>query len=82
VDLVVHNPFNSEVNISDLTLVVAGPTDSPDWNPDFVDGAVLYEIVLDPKETCTVSIVDLFDDVHTCNRHKQRFHRQYWQNDQ
>jgi hypothetical protein len=82
VDLVVYNPFNSEVNLSDLTVVVAGPTDNPDWNPDLVAVEVLDEIVLDPRETRTVSIVGLFGNVHTCNRLNQRFHCQYWQNDQ
>jgi len=82
VDLVVHNPFNSEVNLSDLTVVVEGPPDSPDWTPDLVDVEVLDEIVLDPRETRTVSIVGLFDNVHTCNLLDQRFHCQYWQNDQ
>ena len=62
VDLVVHNPFNSEVNLSNLTVVVAGPADSLDWTPDLVDVEVLDEIVLDPRETRTVSI-DLFDNV-------------------
>lgn len=80
-DLVVHNPFDSEVNLSDLTVVVAGPTDSPDWNPDLVDVEVLDEIVLDPRETRTVSVVGLFDSVHTCNLLNQRSHCRYWQND-
>ena len=64
-DLVVHNPFNSEVNLSDLTVVVAEPTNSPDWNPNLVDVEVLDEIVLDPRETRTVSIVGLLDNEHT-----------------
>jgi hypothetical protein len=63
VDLVVHNPFNSEVNLSDLTVVVAGPADSLDWTPDLIDVEILDEIVLDPRETRTVSI-DLFDNVY------------------
>ncbi|KAF8273905.1 ER-golgi trafficking TRAPP I complex 85 kDa subunit-domain-containing protein [Lactarius quietus] len=56
VDLVVHNPFNSEVNLSDLTVVVAGPADSPDWTPDLVDVEVLDDIVLDPRETRTIPL--------------------------
>ncbi|KAI9460993.1 ER-golgi trafficking TRAPP I complex 85 kDa subunit-domain-containing protein [Lactarius psammicola] len=56
VDLVVHNPFNSEVNLSDLTVVVAGPPDSPDWTPDLIDVEVLDEIVLDPRETRTIPL--------------------------
>lgn len=64
-DLVVHNPFNSEVNLSDLTVVVAEPTNSPDWNPNLIDVEILDEIVLDPRETRTVSIVGLFDNEHT-----------------
>ena len=80
-DLVVHNPFNSEVNLSDLTVVVSGLADSPDWTSDLVDVEVLDEIILDPRETRTVSIGS-FDYVHTCNLLNQRFHCQYWQNDQ
>ncbi|KAH8982598.1 ER-golgi trafficking TRAPP I complex 85 kDa subunit-domain-containing protein [Lactarius akahatsu] len=56
VDLVVHNPFDSEVNLSDLTVVVAGPPDSLDWTPDLVDVEVLDEIVLDPRETRTIPL--------------------------
>lgn len=56
VDLVVHNPFDSEVNLSNLTVVVARPADSPDWTSDLVNVEVLDEIVLGPKETRTVSI--------------------------
>lgn len=79
-DLVVHNPFNSEVNLSDLTVVISGPTDNPDWTPDLVDVEVLDEIVLDPRETRTVSVA-LFDNVYMCKLLNQRFHCQYWQND-
>ncbi|KAH9082196.1 hypothetical protein EDB83DRAFT_2336975 [Lactarius deliciosus] len=56
VDLVVHNPFDSEVNLSDLTVVVAGPPDSIDWTPDLVDVEILDEIVLDPRETRTIPL--------------------------
>ncbi|KAH9064332.1 ER-golgi trafficking TRAPP I complex 85 kDa subunit-domain-containing protein [Lactarius vividus] len=56
VDLVVHNPFDSEVSLSDLTVVVAGPPDSLDWTPDLVDVEVLDEIVLDPRETRTIPL--------------------------
>ena len=57
VDLVVHNPFDSEVNLSDLKVIVTGPPNSPDLDPDLVDVEMLDEIVLDPRETRTVSAV-------------------------
>jgi hypothetical protein len=70
VDLVVHNPFDSEVTLSDLTVVVAGPADSPDWTPDLVDVEVLDEIVLDPRETRTVGIGKL-DNAHVLSSHSK-----------
>ncbi|KAI0307705.1 ER-golgi trafficking TRAPP I complex 85 kDa subunit-domain-containing protein [Multifurca ochricompacta] len=56
VDLVVHNPFNSEVNLSDLTVVVTGLLAGSDWAPDLVDVEVLDGISLDPKETRTIPL--------------------------
>jgi trafficking protein particle complex subunit 8 len=64
VDLVVHNPFNSEVNLSDLTVVVTGLPSGSEWTPDLVDVEVLDDIILDPKETRTVNTIDLFQ-LHT-----------------
>jgi trafficking protein particle complex subunit 8 len=60
VDLVIHNPFNAEVNLSDLTVIVTGHIAGSEWTQDLVDVEVLGEIVLDPKETRTVNIVSLF----------------------
>lgn len=59
-DLVVHNPFNAEVNLSDLTVIVTGHSADSEWTQDLVNAEVLGEIVLDPKETRTVNIVGLF----------------------
>ena len=66
-DLVVHNPFNAEVNISDLTVVLTGLSASSEWTPDLVDVEILDEIVLGSKETRTVNIVGLFDHVLQAN---------------
>ena len=67
VDLVVHNPFNAEVNLSDLTIIVTGHSAGREWTQDLVDVEVLGEIVLDPKETRTVNIVGLFNHVLQAN---------------
>ncbi|KAH9982364.1 ER-golgi trafficking TRAPP I complex 85 kDa subunit-domain-containing protein [Lactifluus volemus] len=56
VDLVVHNPFNSEVNLSDLTVVVTGVPSGSEWTPDLVDVTALDDIILDPRETRTIPI--------------------------
>lgn len=60
-DLVVHNPFNTEVNLSELTVIVTGLPSGSEWSPELVDVEILDEIILDPKETRTVNIVDLFN---------------------
>ena len=67
VDLVVHNPFNAEVNLSDLTVVVTGLPSDSEWTPDLVDVEVLDDIILDPKETRTVNITGLFNRVLQAN---------------
>ncbi|KAI0271395.1 ER-golgi trafficking TRAPP I complex 85 kDa subunit-domain-containing protein [Gloeopeniophorella convolvens] len=54
VDIVVHNPFSSDVNLSKLTLIVTGLPNDVDWSPDIVDVEVLDDIVLGPKEIRTV----------------------------
>jgi hypothetical protein len=61
VDLVVHNPFNTEVNLSELTVIVTGIPSSSEWSPELVDVEILDDIILDPKETRTVNIVGLFN---------------------
>ena len=66
-DLVVHNPFNAEVNLSDLTVIVTGLSASSEWTQDLVHVNVLDEIVLDPRETRTVNIVGLFNRVLQAN---------------
>ena len=59
-DLVVHNPFNAEVNLSELTVVVTGvPSSGSEWTPELVDVEILDDIILDPNETRTVNIVGL-----------------------
>jgi hypothetical protein len=60
-DLVVHNPFNTEVNLSELTVIVTGLPSGSEWSPELVDVEILDEIILDPKKTRTVNIVDLFN---------------------
>ena len=66
-DLVVYNPFNAEVNISDLTVVLTGLSASSEWAPDLVDVEILDEIVLGSKETRKVNVVGLFDHVLQTN---------------
>jgi trafficking protein particle complex subunit 8 len=78
VDLVVHNPFNSEVNLSDLTVVVTGLPSGSEWTPDLVDVTALDDIILDPRETRTVTIIDLFDCVLQANSLYVRFRSRYW----
>jgi hypothetical protein len=60
-DLVVHNPFNTEVNLSELTVIVTGLPSGSEWSPELVDVEILDEIILDPKETRTVNIVGSFN---------------------
>lgn len=66
-DLVVHNPFDAEVNLSDLTVVVTGHSMGSEWTQDLVDVEILDEIILDPKETRTVNFVGLFKHVLRAN---------------
>jgi hypothetical protein len=56
VDLVVQNPFNTEVNLSDLTVIVTGLPTGSKWTLDLVDVEILDEIILDPKEIRTVNM--------------------------
>lgn len=80
-DLVVHNPFNAEVNLSDLTVIVTGHPAGSEWTQDLVGVEVLGEIVLDPKETRTVNIVGSFNCVLQANfLHLIRSQCQFWQN--
>ena len=80
-DLVVHNPFNAEVNLSDLTIIVTGHSAVSEWTQDLVDVEVLGEIVLDPKETRMVNIVCLFNRVLQANfLYSIRSQCQFWQN--
>jgi hypothetical protein len=57
VDLVIHNPFNTEVNLSELTVIVTGLPSGSEWSPELADVEILDEVVLDPKETRTVNSV-------------------------
>ena len=63
VDLVIHNPFDTEVNLSELTVIVTGFPSGSEWSPELVDVEILDEIVLDPKETRMVSIVSFFQSL-------------------
>jgi hypothetical protein len=81
VDLVVHNPFDAEVSLSDLTVMVTGLSASSEWTQDLVDVEVLDEIVLDSKETRTVNIVGLSNHVLQANfLDLIRSQCQFWQN--
>lgn len=82
-DLVVHNPFDAEVNLSDLTVVVTGRSAGSEWTQDLVDVEILDEIILDPKETRTVNFVGLFNHVLRANFLVPiRSHCQFWRNGQ
>jgi hypothetical protein len=80
VDLVVHNPFNAEVNLSDLTVIVTGLLADSEWTQELVDVEVLDEIFLDPKETRMVNVVGLFNRVLQANfLDLIRSQYQFWQ---
>jgi hypothetical protein len=82
VDLVIRNPFNTEVNLSELTVIVTGLPSGSDWTPELVDVEILDEIILDPKETRTVNIVGLFNHLAEANFLNLRSHCQFWQDGQ
>jgi hypothetical protein len=82
VDLVVHNPFNTEVNLSELTVIVTGLPSGPEWNPELVDVEILDEIILDPKETRTVNIVGMLIHLAQANFLNFRSQCQFWQGNQ
>jgi hypothetical protein len=82
VDLVVHNPFNAEVNLSELTATVTGLPSGSEWSPELVDVEILDEIILDPKETRTVNIVGLFNHSVQPNLLDLRSHYQFWRDNQ
>jgi len=82
VDLVVHNPFNTEVNLSELTVIVAGLPSGSEWSPELVHVEILDEIILDPKETRTVNIVGLFNPSVQANHLNCRSHYQLWRDSQ
>lgn len=82
VDLVVHNPFNAEVNLSELTVIVTGFPSGSEWSPELVDVEILDEIILDPKETRTVNIAGLFNRLVQANLLGLRSHYQFWQDSQ
>jgi trafficking protein particle complex subunit 8 len=67
VDLVVHNPFNTEVNLSELTVTVTMLSSGSEWSPELVDVEILDEIVLGPTETRTVNIISLFNHLAQAN---------------
>lgn len=81
-DLVVHNPFNTEVNLSELTVIVTGLSSGSEWTPELVDVEILDEIILDPKETRTVNIVGSFNHLAQANILNLRFQCQFWQDGQ
>ena len=81
-DLVVHNPFNTEVNLSELTIIVTGSPSGSEWSPELVDVEILDEIILDPKETRTVNIVGLFNRLLQANLLDLRSHYQFWRDSQ
>lgn len=81
-DFVVHNPFNAEVNLSELTVIVTGLPSGSDWSPELVDIEILDEIILDPKETRTVNIVGLFNRLVRANLLDLRSHYQFWRDSQ
>jgi hypothetical protein len=82
VDLVVHNPFNAEVNLSELTVIVTGLPSGSEWSPELVDVEILDEIILDPKETRTVNIAGLFDRLVKADLLNLRSHYQFWRESQ
>jgi hypothetical protein len=82
VNLVVHNPFNTEVNLSELTVIVTGIPSGSEWSPELVDVEILDEIILDPKETRTVNIVGLFNRLVQVNLLDLRSHYQFWRDSQ
>jgi hypothetical protein len=82
VDLVVHNPFDTEVNLSELTVIVTGIPSGSEWSPELVDVEILDEIILDPKETRTVNIVGLFNHLVQSNILDLRSHYQFWRDSQ
>ena len=81
-DLVVHNPFNTEVNLSELTATVTTLPSGSKWSPELVDVETLDEIILDPKETRTVNIVSLFNHLAQANLLDLRSHYRFWQDGQ
>jgi hypothetical protein len=70
VDLVVQNPFNTEVNLSDLTVIVTGLPTGSKWTSDLVDVEILDEIILDPKEIRTVNMSASLTMKHGLTRSK------------
>ncbi|KAF8167761.1 ER-golgi trafficking TRAPP I complex 85 kDa subunit-domain-containing protein [Crassisporium funariophilum] len=56
VDLVLRNPLDAEVNLSNLTLAVQELLASSEGPEDFIEVEVIKEVTLGPKETLTVPI--------------------------
>ena len=81
-DLVVHNPFNTEVNLSELTVVVTGLPSGSECSPEHVDVEILDEIILDPRETRTVNIVGLLNRLVQTNFLDLRSHYRFWRDSQ
>jgi len=82
VDLIIRNPFNTEVNLSELTVIVTGLPSGSEWSPELIDVEILDEIILDSKETRTVNIVGLFDRFVQANLLDIRSHYQFWRDSQ
>jgi len=82
VDLVVHNPFNAEVNLSELTVTLKRLPSGSELSSELVDIEILDEIILDPKETCTVNIVSLFNSLAQANFVNLRSHCRFWRDGQ
>ncbi|KAI0036617.1 ER-golgi trafficking TRAPP I complex 85 kDa subunit-domain-containing protein [Vararia minispora EC-137] len=57
VDLVLHNPLNVEINLSNLTLIVRDATDPrATTSVESVDVEVMADLALGAKETCTIPL--------------------------
>lgn len=55
-DLVLQNPLDTEVNLSNLTVIVQ--TSHTDSTEDFVEVEIIKEVTLGAKETSSVSWID------------------------
>ncbi|PPQ67072.1 hypothetical protein CVT25_005673 [Psilocybe cyanescens] len=56
VDLIMHNPLDAEINLSNVTLVVEATTVASEPAEDFVEVEIIKEVILSAKGTITVPI--------------------------